>query len=749
MRGGLVRSGARTVNGLLGAKLHLPEPRSEWIDRTELVGCLITGRDRRLVLIAAPAGYGKSALLSQWHADPRETRRFAYVALDHRDNDPVAMWTSVLAAIGHANPDVEPDPLIAGLQPHLLDGVTIPTLLDRLAGLEQPMVIVLDDFHAVSEPACHQQVALFLRYLPPTCQLVIASRTTPPVGLARLRVAGDLIEVGMDDLRLSGEELGTFVRQVSHRSLSSSELATLADRTEGWPAGAYLAALSLRSRDSPGDLLEELSNQYLLEYLSEEVLAGLPEEIRLFLLRTSILQRLTAPLCEAVAGTTNAAGLLKDLERANLFLIPLDGSRNWYRYHHLFAPFLRSLLAREEPGAEVTLHQAASNWLERVGLVEDAIEHAFAAGDSDRVIGLISGSWLRYVNAGRIATIQSWLALLGDDVISRSPAAATCAAWHAAFAGDRLRVQRWLATAEGLGHTGPLPDGISSVASAVALIRAIFGLDGLERMLESAHVAAELETDPSSAWYGAAKAALGYSLHLAGHDDEAIGPLELAAQSQVIPGILRIQVLAILSMATGRLGRHAEASELAAAARDLVNAHHLTEMAQVSLAFTAQGSVYFHKGELDAAREELEHSLHFRRRLRGVSAWPTLESLVLLARVMLAQHDPSTAQALHQEAVGLLTAFPGDNGQIRADLAVIRRRLADIEAATTSVTLPLTNREVTVLRLLQGNLSLTQIAAELFLSANTVKTHTRMIYQKLGVSSRRDAVLRARTLGLI
>jgi LuxR family maltose regulon positive regulatory protein len=750
MRGGLAPYSAVPENGLLTAKIHLPEPRQEWIERTEPIDRLVSGHDRRLVLITAPAGYGKSTLISQWRADIREPRTFAYVSLDHRDNDPVALWTAIMVAISRACPELDTSDLVTGLRAAQIDTSLLPALLDRLARLGRPLIVLLDDFHAISEPACHQQIGLFLRHLPPSCQLVTATRGTPPLGLARLRASADLLEVRTGDLRFSVAEIGTLVRHITGSALTDAALVELADRTEGWPAGVYLAALSMGMHDNPGGLVEDLtvSNQYILDYLSEEVLSGLPEQTRRFLIRTCVLERFTAPLCEVVAGTTNAAQVLEELERANLFLIPLDNDRQWFRYHHLLASALRAQLAREEPGVEAPLHELACAWLEQTGMIEDAIEHAFAAGAPERLIDLIGGHWPEFASAGRHATVQGWLALLGDDTISRAPVAAICAAWQAAFAGDRHAVTRWLATAESLEHAGPLPDGTASVTSAAALIRATFGLDGLEQMLRSARIAAELETDPSSTWYGLARLALGYSLHLTGRTHEAIEPLEQAAQSQSAIPIIRILVLSVLSLVTGRLGRSAAAGDLADTARELVQAHYLTESPQASLAFTAAGVTYARSGRLEAARKELEHSLRIRRPVRGLSPWPTLDSLVALADLALAQSDRADARGLYEEAADLLAAMPDEDSQVKTDLESIHQQLAEA-GATPSHGLPLTKREQTVLRLLQSRLSLAEIAGELFLSANTVKTHTRAIYQKLEVSTRDDAIQRARQLRLL
>jgi LuxR family maltose regulon positive regulatory protein len=746
---------APTADRLVRAKLHLPEPHQELIDRTDLVDRLVDASGKRLVMIAAPAGYGKSTLIAQWRVALRERRAFAFVTLDHRDDDPGSLWTAILLALGDACPDLATDDLLTLVRIPLLDGplvdtAVVPALLDRLNHLAEPVVLVLDDFHSISERACHEQIALFLRHLPSTCQLVVATRGCPPIGVARLRAAGDVVELGMSDLRFSATELGPFVRRIAARELADSDLAAIEERTEGWPAGAYLTALSMRGRDDPSQLIHDLTarDRYILDYLSEEVLAGLPDEIRQFLMRTSVLGRFTAALCDAVAETSNAAQLLDTIKRTNLFLISLDDDRCWFRYHHLFGLALRAQLTREDRDVEGSLHAIASAWLERAGLIDDAIEHAFAGGVTGRVIGLIAKHWPSYVNTGRNATVQRWLAMLGHDALSRDPAGAICAAWFAAFAGDRRVVQRWLATAESLPHTGPLPDGIVSVASAAALIRASFGLAGHAEMLHYARLAADLETDPASPWHGLAAMDLGYSLYVAGDVRAAIGPLERAVQSQATMPVVRIFALAALSLATGRLGRHAEADELAVAAHDLVYDHDLAETPHVSLAFTALGAVLANDGRPDRARAELEHSLRLRRRVRGLSPWPTLETLAILADVVLAQGDRDLARALHDEAADLLAALPDEDHRVRADLHAVRQRL-DGPPAAPSLGAALTDREQTVLRLLQGSLSLAQIAAELFLSANTVKTHTRVIYQKLGASSRQDAVQRARELGLL
>src|SRR5690606_22931020 len=238
----------------------MPEPRPERVDRTTLVDRLVAGDDKRLVLVAAPAGYGKSTLIAQWRSDVRERRPFAYLALDERDNDPAMLWASILVALDQAGTGLQLDDLLPPVRTPLLDttlidATVVPTLLDRLGRLTQPVVLVLDDFHTISEVACRQQVTQFLKQAPPTCQLVIVTRGTAPTGVARLRAAGEVLDVGMDDLRFPAAEIGPFVHRVAGRALADPDLAALAERTEGWPAGTYLAALSLRDHHDPSQLL--------------------------------------------------------------------------------------------------------------------------------------------------------------------------------------------------------------------------------------------------------------------------------------------------------------------------------------------------------------------------------------------------------------------------------------------------------------------------------------------------------------
>jgi LuxR family maltose regulon positive regulatory protein len=733
------------------AKLHAPSWRQEWVERPELTRYLAS-TPARLALIDAPAGFGKTTLVAQWRARTAQGRRFAWVSLDHGDDDPARLWWYVVSALQRACPEIGGEGILNELRvqtPEVAETV-LPALINELAALTAPVVLVLDDYQVIKERSCHDQIAFLLLHLPPTAQLVLITRADPPLQLARLRAAGEMVEIRARELRFAPEEAAALVQAVSDIQLSAPDLADLMERTEGWPAGVYLAALSLRGHPSPHAFVREFTgdNRFIVDFLAEEVLSRQPGEIRQFLARTSILTRFCGPLCDAVTGSANAAELIEELEHQNLFLIPLDDNRQWYRYHHLFAQLLRSQLARTDPGIVPELHKRASAWHRLSGSTEEAVSHAIAAGDVPGAVDLITHHWHEYVDAGRAATVRGWIHSLGEDRIAANPVVAHCAAWAAALTGDQTSVRRWLPVIETGEHEGPLPDGMGSLKSSAALLRGVYGFEGLRLMRESAATAADLESDPASPWYALARMALGFSLYLSGEASAATRPLEEAVQSEPSLLVIRLQVLSALALAAVELGRLEQAQELATAARDLAAAGDLSKAPQGAQAYIATGAVYAARGDLDEARSELEHAYQSRRRVFGISPWPTLVATLLLARVLLDLGDRGGAAELAGEARDMLAMLPDSAEALRARLAELDRRIAGRPHAVPAAE-PLTEREVDVLRLLEGALSLREIGQELFVSANTVKTHAQRIYRKLGVTTRHDAVEQGKLAGIL
>jgi len=732
-----------SVAGPLDSKIQPPEIRAEWLDRPALIRRL-SGTTARLILISAPAGSGKTVLVSQWRAVP-DSGRFAWVTLDPGDNNPSRLWWKVISAVRRACPefDLDPPQVLVPRQGRVL----LPDLVARLGSLRAPVALVLDDYHALTNPDTHAQVELLLQELPRSVQVILLTRAIPPLQLARLRAAGEVADIGLQELRFSRSETGGLVAAVAGVTLDAHDLSALSARTEGWPAGVYLAALSLRGHPAPRSFIDQFTgnNRFIADFLAEEVLNRQTADVRQFLLRTSILDRFTAPLCDAVTGDGTAAQLIDRLERENLFLVAADEHRVWYRYHYLFAEMLRGQLARAEPGLAPRLHERASAWHREAGFAEEAITHALAAGDMDGAAGLIAAHWYDFAAAGRTAAVRDWLGSLGEDRVAANPVTAHCAAWVAAHSWDVAAVRRWLRVVEaaggnGLLHDGTLPDGMRSLASSAALLRATFGFDGLRSMLEDGITATRLENDPVSPWYGYARAWLGFGLHLAG-DPGAAPVLEralAAANSRPLTRIVALSVAALRAADEGRLG---QAQRLADDAARIVNGRGFSRQPPSSFILAALGTVHWRQGRLAQARAEFEYAAYRRRRWILLSPWLSVEIRLRLAQVLLAMDDRAAAGTALAEVRNVLAASPDGADMLLARLGELEQRLA----VTSPVPLaePLTKREQAVLSLLRTPLSVNEIARELYLSGNTVKTHRRAIYRKLGVSTRQEAIERA------
>lgn len=727
-------------------------PRTEWVPRPELTDYLSAHDTSKLVLVDAPAGFGKTTLIAQWRASAAEVRPFAWVSLDPADNDPGRLWWHVIWAVQRACPDFAAEDFLDTLQVQVPDfTVTVlPRLVNALTALAAPVVLVLDDYHVITERVCHRQMNFLLEHLPASVQLVLTSRVNPPLRLGRLRAGGQVLDIRADQLRLATPHVAALVQAVSGVQLDGSDLADLVARTEGWPAGVYLAALSLRGHPSPHEFIGQFSgdNRFIGDFLAEEVLSRQPPEVQQFLVRTSVLGRFSAPLGAAVSGVANAAEILDLLERDNLFMVPLDEARQWFRYHHLFRQVLRSHLARAEPDLVPALHQAACAWYELHGSADEAIEHALASGDDRLAIDLIAGYWFGYVSSGRVGTVHNWIRALGDGRIAASPLAAHCAAWAAAMSGDRQSARRWVPVIETAQDDGSLPDGMRSLRSSAALLRGVYGFDGLLVMRESAASAVRLETDPTSPWYALARGALGYALYMAGEPEAATRVLEEAARNEVSLPLTRIVVSATLALIAVQDGRLARACELVHDALGLAGRDELRKTPSASLAHIAAGAVYAAQGQLDPARGELEQALRSRQGIAGSSPWPTFVATLTLAQVVLDEGNRSRAERLAGAARDVLTELPDGAEAQRARLDALERRLAG-PRRVPALAEPLTEREEAVLRMFDGDQSLRKIAKELYVSLNTVKTHTQSIYRKLGVSDRKDAVAQGRDLGLL
>jgi LuxR family transcriptional regulator, maltose regulon positive regulatory protein len=723
------------------AKLNAPRLHSQWVERQELISAL-AGTAVKMVVIEAPAGSGKTTLAAQWRVSTAENRPFAWVSLDPDDNDPGRLWWYIAHALRRARPGLGGDEVLRALQAPSPDitGEVIPLLVNEMTALPEPVVLVLDDYHLIREESCHEQTAFLLLNLPPSVEIVLITRADPPLPLARERAAGQLVEIRLTELRFTASEAAALVRNATGVEPAEPDLALLLERTEGWPAGLYLAALSLNGPPAGASIRQFTGDsRFIVDYLAEEVLNRQPDEVRQFLLRTAILDRFCAPLGDAVTESAHAAEVIDVLERENLFVVPLDDNRQWYRYHHLFAQALRAELTRTEPDIVPALHARASAWHRLNGSTDEAIGHALAAGDIAAAVDLIARHWPSYVNSGRATMVLRWIQSLDDDQIAAYPSAAHSAAWVAAFSGDREFAQRWIPVVPAGERDGPLPNGMRSLEFSAALFSGLFGFDGIAAMRESAARAVELERDPLSPWYAVAQTALGFSLFLSA-EPGAAEALSRAVTSEAPFPLARIVAFFTASLVATEEGKLDQAKELADAARRIADESGLHQTPQNTLAHVAAGAAYLLEGRRAEARAEFERSLRSRGLRPGLSPWPTLESTLRLASLLLDTGDRTEAVALLDQARSILTALPAGAEAQLGRLERLERRATARQPQVIPRSDPLTEREVEVLRLLGEPLSLREIGQQLGLSRNTVKTHVQAIYRKLGVSTRHAAV---------
>jgi LuxR family transcriptional regulator, maltose regulon positive regulatory protein len=722
--------------------------------RRGLLEFLHEALERKVSVISAPTGYGKTTLLAHWRQVEEADLSFAWVSLDEQDDDPVRLWRHIVESLRRVLPeeDFGADVLtrMSAVGQSYLEA-TLPTLINEIAELPYQVVLVLDDYQSISAGEVHESVTFFVEHLPENFHLVISSRSDPPLPLGRWRARGEMNEIRTQELAFSEEEADCLLNEKMGLNIGPDDLLVLLERTEGWPAGIYLASLSLQDKEDKHAFIASFrgSNRYIVGLLGDEVLAGLTEDVRQFLLMTSVLRTMTGPLCDAVVGREGSAKILRELARSNLFVVSLDEEDEWYRYHHLFSELLLYELMRSMPDLVPILRRRASVWLEGAGFFEGAIRQAIVAADYRRVGVLISRHWYAYVSAGQTATVQRWLESLPEEMITHDAAFALVQAWIYALGGRREESERFLALAESIPYEGSLPDGATSVELGAAILRASFGYSGVQSALESAQRAAELEPKESSPWAALVRFTLGSGLYLTGEISEARKPLEEALSlTEDGQRLVRVVTLSFLSFVAVDEGRTEEAASHALAAQALVERLPPQGIPQTSLAPIALGRALAERGKLEQAQKELENGLSARRRWPGLSPWPTLIGLLALAPVRAARGDRAGGKAVLAEARTILERYP-DAGIFPELLERQERKLRARKARQGQLDGELTERELDVLRLLGGVLSTRQMAQSLYVAPSTIRTQIKSIYRKLGVSSRKDAVEEAHARGII
>jgi LuxR family maltose regulon positive regulatory protein len=729
---------------LIEAKLALPVRRSDTVVKTELVERLRSSK-ARVVTVVAPAGFGKTTLCA--HLAQRDERAFAIVSLDQRDNDPVVLLRYVTVALDRVE-RVSPSVFDALSTPgRSVWSTCIPRVCAALSSMASPIVLVLDDLHFVHDPTSLDAVAALIDHVPEGSLIVVASREAPALPLPRLRVEGRALEIGADDLRMDVEEAAALLQNAGVE-LDAAAVSELNDRTEGWPAGLYLAALSLQAGGS-GVSTFSGDDRFVADYLRFELLSRMTDEEVRFLTHTSVLGRMCGGLCDAVMEGADSAGVLESLERKNRFVVPLDRTRTWYRYHHLFRDLLRSELEHREPDLAPELHRRAMLWCQANGMLEPALHYARAAGDADAVTRIFEQLVLPTYYSGGVATVQSWLDWYDDALRARYPTIAVLGAWIYVLTGRPAEAARCEREAQTSTARPVLPDGSPSLEPWIATLRAYTCPDGVERTLADCELALD-RLGPGGWWQPIAQLGAGCAHALLGDAERAIPALVRATEVAAEAGARESENLAFAELALLAIeaGAWEDAATHSGRAIAVLTEAKLDGYLASGLAYATAARVAIHRGELTRAREYVTATHRLRPLLNEGLPWVSVQIGLELTRLHLALGEAGVAGTVLSEAEGILRVQP-KLGTLVELARELRHRVAATSTPSGEWALSLTAAELRLLPLLTTHLAFPQIGERLALSRTTVKTQAISIYRKFGVSSRADAIERAIELGLL
>ncbi|MEZ5406857.1 MAG: LuxR C-terminal-related transcriptional regulator [Acidimicrobiales bacterium] len=721
------------------------------VSRPALIERLVD-RHPKLAVIRAPAGWGKTTLLADWHASALETRPFAWVSLDPADNDPVRFWGYIIEALRAEHPAT--GELSASLLSTPRVGVVdevLGALLGELDTLDHDVVLVIDDVHLITNAEIAEALAFFVDHLPRRLTLAVSSRQAPRLPLPRLRARGELVEIDASQLGFSPDEAHRLLNGLHGLGLHPHDVQRLWERTEGWAAGLYLACLGLRAAADARAFIDDFAgdDRNVVDYLSAEVLAHLPEGIRGFLHRTSVLNRLCSSLCDAVTGMGDSARTLHELELSNLFLVPLDGRREWYRYHHLFGDLLRQH-AVDALGSELLLvHRRAAAWHRLAGNPAEAIHHAIAAGDLVDASQLIADHWFEARDAGRLETLLSWLDALPASEVSGNPGLGLIQATTLQELGRIGEAGASLARAEQaalLAET--VTDELAVGLAACRSINCYFAGDAAG-IRDTAAAAADSGSFSSPYWSGALLTTLGAAHVVDG--DEARGSVILGQAADLsrtsghalaLVHALGWQAVGLLT--TDEVGRAAllldEIDEL------LRQRPGLTAYFGTAVAYIARAMLHQRRGALTEADAGYARGVELAR--HGNANLELAYGLLRRAELHGALGDAERSHALVRRARAVTGGSPSP-GALSALADSVERAIGARRPDRLPPDDDLSHRELAILRLLNSQLTQREIADAMYISLNTVKTHVRHIFQKLGVNTRREAVEAAQARDLL
>jgi LuxR family maltose regulon positive regulatory protein len=699
---------------ILTTKLYIPTLRTDLIPRPSLYERLDEGSNRKLTLVSAPAGFGKSTLISSWLAE--RGVQAAWLSLDPGDNDPVRFWTYLIAAVQTVQPDAgsEAHQIISAPQLRSTEPVVI-SLINDISQCQQDVILVLDDYHVIEAEQIHAGIGYFLEHQPPNLYLILITRSDPPLSLARLRAHGRLIEIRAVNLQFSSNEAATLFNDVMKLNLDPAQIEALNQRAEGWIVGLNLAALFLKGQPNSEAIIERFtgSHQFILDYLTEEVLKTLPDTQRQFLLRTSILGRFCASLCGAVSGDPASQQVLDELRSGNLFLISLDVDGTWFRYHHLFAEVLYALLKRDYPREVDELHLKAATWFEREGHAEEAVDHALRSGDMTRANELILRYWLPVLHRGGIATVLRWLDALPENKGETDPSIPLARCWALFIGGQNFAIEPYLEQAnntyERLVAEGTLEgEKQDMVAAQLAMMRSVMARARGEhaRSVAYAEKAAHLMPKEDLEGVGTAWNMLAVARAGTGDFDGAIeaygrGITLTGAGGNLIGAYACTYGKVMYLLVQGRLH---EAEGLCRAAIDRAISEGYGDFPAAGWLHIAMARIELERNRLDDAEIYLRDGLRIAR--PGGFGEAERSGRYLLAHIAAAHSDLDAAEGVFKETERIVNAMddPYLTGELSWEWVKLCLKSGDLDTARTKLNI----LEETIAAIHHANLLLAQ-----------------------------------------
>jgi LuxR family maltose regulon positive regulatory protein len=734
---------------VIDSKVRVPPVPEGSVSRVALVNRLRTLATAPVIVVSAPAGYGKTTLLAQWAA--REDRSAAWLTIDERDNDPLILVRHLAVALGGARP--VPASLLEALG---MPGASVweralPRLVGAIVADPGQFVFVLDCADRLHDREALEVVDALAAHIPQGSVMALSGRTTPALPIGRMRASGRVLEIEADALALSRRE-ATLLLRGAGVDPSDDEVRHLVEQTEGWPAGLVLAARRMQRTTQQVEEPLELAghDRDVQDYVRAEHLAGLEPETLTFLRRSSVLSRMSGPLCDAVLETSGSGRRLRAIDRSNLFVVPLDASGKWCRYHHLFRDVLLRELEDTEAERIPELQARAADWFEAHDDMESALEPAAASGDVDRVARILASVALPVVSGGRAESVGRWLDdFHGRADLQRYPGVATLGAWVHVVRGNSEEAHRWLGAAEAGTPDAEMPDGCLSARPWTAVVRAAMCTHGVEQMLADAESAlADLPTD--SRWYPIALLLSGAALALLGEIDDADAALAEAARAAGWAGARDVQTMALgeRAMLAAARGDHGTAETLAEEGRELVYEQGLETYPTSAAGLAAAARAGLRRCRWDRARADLDVAGKLTSDLGDALPWFGVQTRMELARAHLTLRDSEMAAAHLDQAAEILDRHP-HLGLLERQANALRDEIASTREVGDFTGSGLTAAELRLLPLLATHLSFREIGGRLFVSRNTIKTQAISVYRKLGVSNRSAAIERAAEIGLV